>query len=148
MKKDDMTDKLPCKLLGKDGKLPVRKHELDAGLDLFSAESGSIDKGSWRAISTQLSVAIPPGYYGRIAPRSGLAYNKAIDVLAGVVDCTFRGEIKVILANHGDESYRFEKGDRIAQLVIEKIITPEVVEVEELPSTERGEGGFGSTGTK
>lgn len=141
-----MTDKLLCKLLGKDGKLPTRGSKLAAGYDLYSAEGGSIDVGSRRAISTKLSVAVPPGYYGRVAPRSGLAYKNGIDVLAGVIDCDFSGEIKVILINHGRESFKFEKGDRIAQLVIEKIITPEVVEVDELPSTDRGEGGFGSTG--
>lgn len=146
MKKEIMSVKLPSKLLGEDGKLPTRGSDLAAGYDLYSAENGCIDIGSHRAISTQLSVAVPPGYYGRIAPRSGLAYKKAIDVLAGVVDADFRGEIKVILINHGRESYRFEKGDRIAQLVIEKIITPAVIQVEELPSTDRDEGGFGSTG--
>jgi dUTP pyrophosphatase len=134
-----MTDKLPCKLLGEDGKLPTRGSDLSAGYDLYSAASGCIDIGSHQAISTQLSVAIPPGYYGRIAPRSGLAYKKAIDVLAGVLDSIHHDEIKVILINHGRESYRFDKGDRIAQLVIEKIITPEVVEVKKLPHPLRWE---------
>ena len=139
---------LYCKLLGTDGKLPTRGSELAAGYDIYSAENGCVDIGSHRAISTQLSVAIPVGYYGRIAPRSGLAYKRAIDVLAGVVDPDYRGEIKVILVNHGREGYRFEKGDRIAQLVLEKIITPEVVQVDSLEDTQRGEGGFGSTGIR
>ena len=86
-----MAQTLRVKLLGENGHLPKRMNHLDAGYDLFSAESGVIDVGSHRAISTQIAVAIPPEHYGRIAPRSGLAYKKAIDVLAGVVDSSFRG---------------------------------------------------------
>ena len=101
----------------------------------------------WISVHTVLS---PPNfrYYGRIAPRSGLAYKYGVDILAGVCDSDYRGEIKVIMVNHGRECFRYSKGDRIAQLIIEKITTPPVEVVEELDSTERGEGGLGSTGVK
>ena len=143
-----MSDTLKVKLLGKDGFPPERKSALAAGYDIRSAEDGCLDIGSHRAISTQLSVAIPVGYYGRIAPRSGLAYKYGVDILAGVCDSDYRGEIKVIMVNHGRECFRYSKGDRISQLIIEKITTPPVEVVEELDSTERGEGGLGSTGVK
>jgi dUTP pyrophosphatase len=140
---------LKVKLLSEDGTLPKRMNDLDAGYDISSAEDYIIHPGPHHyAVSTKIAVAIPPGYYGRIAPRSGLAYKYGIDVLAGVIDASFRGEIKVILINHGEKHFTICKGDRIAQLVIEKICTPPVQQVEELDDTERGEGGFGSTGMR
>jgi len=97
-------------------------------------------------VKTDLSVAIPKGTYARVAPRSGLAWKKFIDVGAGVVDYDYRGNVGVILFNHGEEDFVVQKGDRVAQLILERIVTPDVVECEELEDTERGAGGFGSTG--
>lgn len=97
-------------------------------------------------IKTDIATAIPSGYYGRVAPRSGLAWKNSIDVGAGVIDEDYRGNVGVILFNHSDVDFKVARGDRIAQLLLEKIITPEVVVVDELVDTERGDGGFGSTG--
>jgi dUTP pyrophosphatase len=107
-------------------------------------------EGHGKGISkTDIAMAIPPGYYGRVAPRSGLAVKHHIDVGAGVIDADYRGNVGVVLFNHSDNEFVITAGDRVAQLVIEKIITPEVVEVEDLDalgSTARGAGGYGSTG--
>ncbi|MEQ8740267.1 MAG: dUTP diphosphatase, partial [Hoeflea sp.] len=117
-----------------------------AGLDLYADESRPILAGRSQIISTGISVMIPEGHYGRVAPRSGLAAKHEIDVLAGVIDSDYRGEIKVILHNLGYKTFPVQRGERIAQLILEKISIPEVVEVENLDITERGDGGFGSTG--
>lgn len=91
-------------------------------------------------------MAIPSGHYGRVAPRSGLAVKNSIDTGAGVIDEDYRGNVGVLLFNHSDVDFQINRGDRIAQLVLEKIITPTVVEVDSLDETERNTGGFGSTG--
>jgi hypothetical protein len=94
-------------------------------------------------VRTGLAVEIPPGFYGRVAPRSGLAVRHGIDVLAGVIDSDYRGEILCALVNHGDEPFEVEPGARVAQLVVEAIATPEPAWAEELEETERGAGGLG-----
>lgn len=113
----------------------------------YSAAAVTIPANGGRAIvPTDISIAIPPGTYARVAPRSGLAVKHGIDVGAGVVDYDYRGPLGVVLFNFGKEPFEVKAGDRIAQLVLERIVTPDVEEVEELDSTERGAGGFGSTG--
>ena len=97
-------------------------------------------------MSTDISIATPAGTYGRIAPRSGLAAKNFIDTGAGVIDADYRGEVKVLLFNHSEVDFEVKVGDRVAQLVLERIYTPEVVVVEELEESVRGAGGFGSTG--
>lgn len=97
-------------------------------------------------MQTGIHIALPEGHYGRVAPRSGLAVKHGIDVGAGVVDSDYRGLLGIVLFNFGTEDFQLHAGDRIAQLVIEKISNPEVEEVESLEATERGSGGFGSTG--
>ena len=97
-------------------------------------------------VSTDLSIATPEDTYGRIAPRSGLAAKHFIDTGAGVIDADYRGEVKVLLFNHSEKDFEIKVGDRIAQLVLERIYTPEVMEVENLEESVRGAGGFGSTG--
>lgn len=97
-------------------------------------------------IPTDISMAIPSGYYGRVAPRSGLAVKHFIDVGAGVIDEDYRGPLGVVLFNHSQNDFAVKKGDRIAQLLLEKIATPDIEVVEDLDETERGAGGFGSTG--
>ncbi len=122
---------------------------LDISADVKMGGSLLIPAGGRLAIPTGVYVKIPKGHYGRVAPRSGLAFKYGIDVLAGVIDSDYRGEIKVILLNTSDVEYEVEDGERIAQLIIEKIAIPDlfvVGHIDDLGSTERGEKGFGSTG--
>jgi deoxyuridine 5'-triphosphate nucleotidohydrolase len=105
-----------------------------------------IEPGERVAICTGLAFDIPRGYYGRVAPRSGLAVSKGLDVMAGVIDSDFRGEVKVILINHGKFAVSIGSGERIAQLILERADRLSAVEVKALETTDRGEAGFGSTG--
>ncbi|HLL72208.1 MAG TPA: dUTP diphosphatase [Pyrinomonadaceae bacterium] len=127
-------------------KLPVRGSARAAGLDLCSIEDVTLAAGARAAVRTGLSVAVPEGFYGRIAPRSGLAVNYGLDVLAGVIDSDYRGEIVCALVNHGHETLTLEAGQRVAQLIVEAIITPEPAWADSLDETARGASGFGSTG--
>jgi dUTP pyrophosphatase len=131
-----------------DHKLPIpsRGSEFAVGLDLQAAESHVIEPGKRQLIKTGFAVQIPDGHYGRIAPRSGLAYKHGIDVLAGVIDIDYRGDVGVILINTCENSFTVNMGDKIAQLIIEACSYPETSEVDALPDTVRGEGGYGSTG--
>lgn len=138
------------KLLNEYATLPRRANTLDAGYDISSCEDASIPPLSRKLISTGLVISIPKNTYARVAPRSGLAVKSGIDVFAGVVDAGYRGEVKVLLFNSSNETFNIKIGDRIAQIILEQIITPEVVQVETLEelnivSDSRGEGGFGST---
>jgi len=126
-------------------KLPTRGSEHAAGLDLYSVETVSIASGKRAGVKTGISAAIPVGYYGRIAPRSGLAIERGIDVMAGVVDSDYRGEIVCVLVNLGEEPVQLERGTRVAQLIIEAIISPEPEWADEFENTGRGSAGFGST---
>lgn len=137
---------LKVERLNDRGILPWRAHAFDAGYDLCSAEEALVPPGGRVLVGTGLAVAVPFGTYGRIAPRSGIAVKHGITTGAGVVDGQYRGEVKVLLFNHGDKAFRITPGDRIAQLILEKIETPLVEEVDRLDATERGVGGFGSTG--
>ncbi|GAC97482.1 deoxyuridine 5'-triphosphate nucleotidohydrolase [Pseudozyma hubeiensis SY62] len=128
-------------------KLPTRGSTHAAGYDLYSAEKVVLpSRGGRKVIQTGIHLAIPTGHYGRVAPRSGLASKHGIDTGAGVIDEDYRGLLGVLLFNFGDEDFTVNEGDRIAQLIIEKISTPDVVEVDSLDETLRGAGGFGSTG--
>jgi dUTP pyrophosphatase len=129
-----------------DAQLPLKMYNWDAGYDLFSYEDKLIPAGKREKIDTGLSFRVPRGTYGRISPRSGLANKHGIDVLAGVVDSSYIGKVFVILLNTDENDYIIKKGDRIAQLIVERIANPEIVEVNELEDSERGDGGFGSTG--
>ena len=127
--------------------LPTRSTPGSAGLDLFSTDNYVIMPGRRVVVSTGISVGLPPGTYGRIAPRSGLAVKHGLDTLAGVVDPDYTGEIKVVLQNLDSvQPVIIRPGYRIAQLILEKFETVETVEVPDLPATERGAEGFGSTG--
>tara|TARA_Y100001970_G_scaffold154575_1_gene189417 strand:- start:313 stop:789 length:477 start_codon:yes stop_codon:yes gene_type:complete len=136
---------LRVKRIGTAGALPTRGSEYAAGVDLYASETVEIPTQERRTVCTAIQVAIPHGHYGRIAPRSGLAVKHQIDVCAGVVDADYRGEVKVVLANFGFEPYTVKRLDRIAQLILERISLPVIVEVDELDETKRGDGGFGST---
>lgn len=138
---------MKIKLLNENARLPKRANETDAGADLHSIESLTIGPKERACVSTGISLEIPEGYYGRVAPRSGLAYKNGIDVLAGVIDSSYRGELKVILYNSDNQKYfKISQGDRIAQLIIEKHFNFSFEMSEELNTTKRGETGFGSTG--
>lgn len=129
--------------------MPTRADEGAAGYDLSACEEKIIPAGSWDKVDTGIAVEIPRyDCYARVAPRSGLAYKKGISVGAGVIDSSYRGTIQVILFNHGKEDFVVNPNDRIAQMIFERIYTPVLAEVsyEELTYTERGIGGFGSTG--
>ena len=128
--------------------LPQRATLASAGYDLSSAIKTSIEGGGRAMVPTELSIAVPQGHYGRIAPRSGLAMKKGINVGAGVIDSDYRGKVGVVLFNHSNDAFDIKVGDRIAQLILERISTPAVEEVDSLDDTARGEGGFGSTGIK
>lgn len=126
--------------------LPSRGSELSAGLDLYSIEDITIGPKQRTLAKTGLAVAIPPGHYGRIAPRSGLAMKHGLDVLSGVIDSDYRGEIGCLLYNTGDEPIHLPAQTKMCQLIIEKIELPTAVWSNELDDTTRGSGGFGSTG--
>ena len=119
-----------------------------AGMDIVSAETVSLKPGSRHAVATGLAVAIPHGYEIQVRPRSGLALKHGITVpnTPGTIDSDYRGELKVIMINHGTDAFPIERGDRIAQLVVSPVTQGAWQEVEELDDTDRGTGGFGSTG--
>lgn len=125
--------------------IPTRAHETDAGLDLYAAAYAEIEVGETAAISTDIAVDIPPGYYGQICTRSSMA-KQGLFVVGGVIDSGYTGEIKVLIHNTGDPVYCADPGDKIAQLVILPIHTGMPVEVQEIKDTSRGDAGFGSTG--
>lgn len=126
--------------------LPTRGSTLAAGLDVCSIEDLRIQPKQRATARTGLAVAIPQGFYGRVAPRSGLAAKKGLDVLAGVIDSDYRGEVCCLLYNTGDEMINLPAGSKICQLIVEQIITPEAEWAADLDDTARGAGGFGSTG--
>jgi dUTP pyrophosphatase len=142
-----MTDELKFLRLHPAAKLPTRGSREAAGLDLYSIEAATLEPGGRAAVRTGLAVGIPAGFYGRVAPRSGLAVNYGLDVLAGVVDSDYRGELICAIVNHGGEACTIEAGQRVAQLIIEAIISPDAVWADALEETARGAGGFGSTGS-
>jgi dUTP pyrophosphatase len=133
-----------------DSRIPMlaSAHQGDAGADLSAAEAVVIAPGQRALVGTGLSMAIPEGHAGFVLPRSGLATRHGVTVsnAPGLIDSGYRGELKVGLTNHGAEAFHIQVGDRIAQLVIMAVETPEFVEVDALDTTGRGVGGFGSTG--
>jgi dUTP pyrophosphatase len=137
---------LLVKKLSPNATTPTRGSAFAAGYDLYASKPTTIPARGKALVSTDLSIATPEGTYGRIAPRSGLAAKNFIDTGAGVIDADYRGEVKVLLFNHAEGDFEVKKGDRVAQLVLERIYTPEIVEVEDLEESVRGSGGFGSTG--
>lgn len=137
--------------VNKDIELPRYQHfGEDAGLDLHAAEELTINSGAYKLIKTGLKIAVPKGYAAFVYPRSGLALKKGVTVLNadGVIDSGYRGEIGVILINHGPDDFNIDFNDRIAQLIIQKVNTIKWKEVDNLSASQRGEGGFGHTGLK
>ncbi|GMM44086.1 bifunctional dITP/dUTP diphosphatase [Pichia kluyveri] len=142
----------PVRLLTADATAPTRGSPLSAGYDVYASENTTVPANGRVLVSTGLAVVCPENTYARVAPRSGLAVKAGISTGAGVVDADYRGEVKVLLFNHSNVDFTVNKGDRIAQLILERIVTPDVVVLddkqwENVCNTERGAGGFGSTGT-
>lgn len=139
---------VPAVRLDRELPLPAYARPGDAGLDLRASESVKLEPGERRLVPTGLAIAIPEGHAGLVLPRSGLAVQKGVTVLnaPGLIDSGYRGELKVLLINHGPAIVAIERGERIAQLVIQTVARVRLVEVERLPDSARGEGGFGSTG--
>ncbi len=148
-----MTVRLELKRLphGLDLPLPAYQSDLAAGLDLLAAVEAPLvlEPAKRMLVPTGLSMALPAGFEGQVRPRSGLAAKNGVTVLntPGTIDADYRGEVKVILINLGEEAFTIERGARIAQLVVAPVLQADIVEVETLSETTRGTGGFGSTGT-
>ncbi|MBW3659640.1 MAG: dUTP diphosphatase [Actinobacteria bacterium] len=139
---------LPVVRLDPEAVLPSYAHAGDAGLDLSANEDVTLPPGGRAAVATGLAVSVPDGWVGLVHPRSGLALRQGLTVAnaPGTIDAGYRGEVKVILVNLGDEDVAIVRGDRIAQLVLQEVGRARVVEVDTLDDTARGAGGFGSTG--
>lgn len=125
---------------------PSKGSKWAAGYDLMSAYDLVVPAQGKALVKTDIQIDLPEGCYGRVAPRSGLSWKNHIDVAAGVIDRDYRGNVGVVLFNHAKTELTVKKGDRVAQLICERIVYPELQEVEEIEDTERGDGGFGSTG--
>jgi len=140
--------KIKIKKLRPEAILPKYAHPGDAGMDFFSCEDAVLKPGERKLIPTGVAIELPEGYVSLIWPKSGLSLKKGLDVLGGVIEHTYRGEYGVILLNTSDEDYEVKKGEKIAQLLIQPIVSVDVEEAEELSDSVRGGGGFGSTGVQ
>lgn len=141
-----MSLKLKIKRLREDAVVPRYAHRGDAALDLYAAEEATLLSGEKAAIPTGIAMEIPEGHVGLIWDKSGLAMNDGLKTLGGVVDSGYRGEVKVGIINLSKKEYKFEKGHKVAQMIIQKKEDVETEEVSDLTDTSRGAGGFGSTG--
>lgn len=141
--------KIQVKKINPEAKIPQFAHLGDAGLDLYSVEEIELSPGERILIGTGIGMKIPDNYTGLIWDRSGLAVSEGITNIAGVIDSGYRGEIKVVLINLGKKAYKIKKGEKIAQMIIQKFEKPEFIEVDEWDNKEtiRGAGAFGSTGS-
>jgi dUTP pyrophosphatase len=141
---------LKVQKLHEGARLPAYAHPGDAGMDLFACEQVVIEPGGTALIQTGIAIELPGGTEAQVRPRSGLALHHGITVLnsPGTIDQGYRGEVAVILINHGLQAFRVEAGMKIAQMVVKPVLLVDVEQVEELTSTVRGEGGFGSTGDR
>ncbi len=138
--------KLEVKKLHDKARLPAFAHASDAGMDLCASETITILPGERAQIPTGIAFAIPEGFVGLIWDKSGISQKNGLKSLGGVIDAGYRGEVFVGLYNTSDTAHAFNVGDKVAQILIQKIEQPEIIEVTELGQTERGEGAFGSTG--
>lgn len=143
-----MEYRLKVKLLNEQSRVPAYAHPGDAGLDLFSSKEMSIPPGQSALVPTGVSIQLPPGTEAQVRPRSGLALKHQITVLnsPGTIDEGYRGEVGVILINHGQAAFKIEVGMKIAQMVIQPVIQVRIDVADTLDTTTRGAGGFGSTG--
>ena len=136
--------------LNENAQPPHKAHEDDAGFDLYACEDYLLKSHAYGAVATGISIELPKGTEGQVRPRSGLAAKHGVTVLnaPGTIDAGYRGEVKVILINHGEEDFQITAGMRIAQLMVKPIFDTEFVEAVSLENSDRGEGGFGSSGLK
>jgi dUTP pyrophosphatase len=134
------------KKINKEAILPAYALPGDAAMDVYTLEDYDLKPGERHGFLTGIASELPPGYFIRFAPKSGLAVKSGIDLLAGVIDNGYRGEWIVALINHGEEVKSFKKGDKVCQALLQKIEQAEIEEADNLSETERGTGGFGSTG--
>jgi dUTP pyrophosphatase len=145
-----MTDAVRVPVLRMDATLPLPGYARpdDAGLDLCAAEAVTLAPGARALVPTGIALAIPSGFAGFVLPRSGLALRHGVTLLntPGLIDAGYRGEVKILLVNHGDAAVTLARGDRIAQLVVQRVERVALAPVTELPDSARGPGGFGSTG--
>ena len=140
--------KIKIMKLVEGAKIPSYAHDGDAGMDVFSCEDKIIRPGKRELISTGISAELPNGYVALVWDKSGIATKNGVTKIAGVIDSGYRGEWKIALINLGEEDFKIEKGQKIAQVIIQEVISPEIVETLELEDSERSERGFGSTGLK
>lgn len=137
---------LKIKRLNKEAPIPAYGHKGDAAFDLYTAEKTSVAPNERKSIPVGIQMEIPKGYAGLIWDKSGLSHNNGIKTLGGVIDAIFRGEVRVGVINLGNEPYVFEKNQKVAQMIIQKVEEVEIEEVEKLTETDRGDKGWGSTG--
>jgi len=143
---DDESPVIVPALVDPGGALPEYGSQAAAGADLRASEALVIEPGARAAVATALRLSIPPGHVGLVWPRSGLAVRHGIDTLAGVIDSDYRGELRVVLVNHGREPFAIAAGDRVAQLLVQPVARAVFRRAGALDDTGRGQGGFGSTG--
>jgi dUTP pyrophosphatase len=141
-----MNPKMPVKKLSPHATLPTRNNPTDAGLDLYAAEDKEIKDQCGEMIKTDIAISLPPNTVGMICDRSGMG-KKGFKVHGGIVDVPYRGSVNVILWNHSGQTQSIKKGDRIGQLLVIPLLFPELEEVDSLDETERGDKGFGSSGS-
>ncbi|HNZ55363.1 MAG TPA: dUTP diphosphatase [Candidatus Paceibacterota bacterium] len=137
---------IKIKKLNPEAKLPIYAHPGDAGMDFFALAETEIKPGEVVRVKTGIALELPVGYVGLIWDKSGLAANHGLKTMAGVLDAGYRGELQIVVTNLSKEIYSIKKHDKVAQMLIQRIESPELIEVDELSDTSRGEGGFGSTG--
>jgi len=137
---------LQIKKLNPEAKLPQFAHDTDAGMDFFTLNNVEVKPGERCLIDTGIAMALPAGHVALIWDKSSVPTKKGVTTLAGVLDEGYRGEVKILVVNISDEVQTFTAGDKVAQILIQKVEHPKIVEVTELSDTTRGEGGFGSTG--
>lgn len=138
--------KLKVKKVHPDAKLPQYATTGDAGMDLFASEAITLNPGEFVAVPTGVAVEIPDGFAGLIWDKSGISIKNGLKQMGGVIDSSYRGEVKVGMVNLSQKEYTFEKGHKVAQMLIQKVEHVNIEEADELSATERGAGGFGSTG--
>lgn len=138
--------RIKIKKLTEDVKIPTYAYSGDAAFDLSARVETEVAPGEWKNIPTGLALEIPEGYAGLVWDKSSVSMKNGIKTLGGVIDAGYRGEVSVGVINLSDKTYHFEKGHKVAQMIIQKIEQAEILEVEELNETERGERGFGSSG--
>jgi len=139
---------IKIKKIAEDVKAPNFAKEGDAGLDMYSNEEVLLKPGDIHAVATGVCMEIPHGFVGLVWDKSGLALKSGVKTMGGVIDSGYRGEVKIIIKNLSNEILNIEKGQKVAQMLIQKVENPEIKIVEELSETERGHQGFGSTGIK